>query len=227
MFDTDLLIEILWVIVLIIYVFAFSIFIKKLYEYITKKGLDNDVAVYYNRKLVHIFAGGVVALLVPFVFSNPWFPLFCGLGLSIFTYIAHGTGHIMYWFQKKDDENDVSFCIMWALSIFIIWLVTGNPWISVIPALFMSIGDGVTGIIRNALYKKRSKHPIGNVFMLIVCVPIGYVFGDTAGIALWGISAGIIASLVERFEYKKIDDNIFITVFSSIIVYLGFYLNHM
>ena len=31
-----------------------------------------------------------------------------------------------------------------------------------------AFGDGVTGVVRNAVIKKRSKSPIGNVFMFIV-----------------------------------------------------------
>jgi phytol kinase len=89
--------------------------------------------------------------------------------------------------------------------------------------LFMAFGDAVTGLARNALYKKRTKKPIGNVFMLIVCVLIGYYFASITikPIPLWGIFAAITASVVERFEIGPIDDNILITVTAMFILTVG------
>jgi len=83
----------------------------------------------------------------------------------------------------------------------------------------MSFGDGVTGIARNVLFKKRTKHPIGNVFMVAVCIPLGYFLGGLGGIAIGGAMAAIVASIMERYEFGPIDDNILITISSSIALY--------
>ena len=215
--------ELFWFIILSIYATAVTLGTKKTYQLMKNKGIKNNVAVYYNRKLIHMFAGGVVVLIVPFVFSTPWYPLLAGLILTILTYIPHATGNILYWFQTKENLNDVNFCIMWALTVFLLWIILGNPWIAIIPPVFMAFGDGVTGIVRNAVFKKRTKHPIGNVFMVIVCIIFGYVLAGQAGIPIWGIIAGIVASVVERYEFGPIDDNILITISASIILYIGSY----
>jgi len=47
---------------------------------------------------------------------------------------------------------------MWGLIIALGWLASeGNFWFGVLLVLFMSIGDAVTGIVRNMLYKRITK----------------------------------------------------------------------
>ena len=58
-----------------------------------------------------------------------------------------------------------------------IWALVGDPWLAIIPSLFMAFGDGITGVVRNLVVKKRSKSPIGNVFMFIVSAPLGWYVG--------------------------------------------------
>ena len=156
MLEQQLLLEIFWIFVLAAYAFSVIFLTRRLYDYMLKKKFKKNVAIYYNRKLIHIFAGGVVVLAVPFVFTNPWFPLFSGLILAIFMYYIHKSGRIFYWFQTKDDINDVSFCFMWGLAIFILWQIFDDPWIAIIPPAFIAFGDGITGIIRNIAFKDIS-----------------------------------------------------------------------
>ncbi len=223
MADQNIFIEIFWIFVLAFYSLFIFFITKRLYELMIKKNYKHSVAVYYNRKFIHIFAGGIIVLAVPFVFSNPWYPLFSGIVLAIFMYILHRTGRILYWFQTKDNLNDVSFCFMWGLAIFILWWIFGNPWIAIIPPAFIAFGDGITGIIRNIAFKERKKHIIGNIYMMGVCIPIGYYFSlaSTPSIPIWGIIAAIIASLFERYEFGLIDDNILVTASATIILYIG------
>lgn len=210
--------------VLALYILLVFYSLKFVYEFNLKRGIEKDTAIYYNRKFIHIFAGGVTALFIPF-FSSYWYPFAGGVILTIITFVSHKRGSKLYWFQNNHDYNDVNFCIMWGFSIFILWMIFGdaNRWIAIIPALFMSFGDGITGIIRNVAFKKRSKHPLGNVFMALVCIPIGFSFGYLGGIALGGAFSGLIASIVELFEIGPIDDNVFITIISSL--FLIFYMS--
>jgi len=221
--------EILWIIILTIYAVSITFMTKKTYDLMLNKGIQKSDVVYYNRKIIHIFAGGVIALIVPIVFSSSIYPLFCGLSITIITYLSHKRrgGKLLYWFQTEDNLNDVSFCFMWGITIFVLWEIMeamGNhtvaPWIAIIPAVFVSFGDGVTGITRNVLFNKRTKHPIGNVFMAAVCTPLGYFLAGFGGIAIGGALAGIVASTMERYEFGPIDDNILITISSSIILYI-------
>ena len=211
---------------LIVYALLVAYFTKIAYKWMVNRNIKKKDAIYYNRKLVHIFAGGVIALIVPF-FSSPYYPLFSGIILTLFTYLSHKRGKILYWFQTDDDINDVSFCLMWGITVFVLWIVMGNPWIAIIPITFMAFGDGITGIVRNMIFKKRIKHPIGNIFMLAICAPMGYILAHLSGISgmtAWAVAAAFVGSIVERYEIGPIDDNILITVSSSIVLFIGFIL---
>lgn len=199
-------------------VFLVSVLTRRLYDFMRRKGAKHNVAVYYNRKVIHILAGGLCAIVVPFAFNTPLLPLIMAWILSVITYIPHRTGNIMYWFQTKENMYEVSFCIMWGLIIALGWILSGGDfWFGVIPILFMSIGDAITGIVRNKLYKRRTKSWWGNLAMAIFSIPVG----ATLGIA--GMIAGAIASIVEHFEIGPIDDNVMIPLTSFIIILLAKY----
>jgi hypothetical protein len=223
--DIQLASEIIWTVALAFYAFSVILLTKRFYDYfVGKKHMNKSVAVYYNRKFIHIFAGGFVVLAVPFVFAEPYFPLFASILLTVIMLVFHKSGHILYWFQTDDNVSDVSFCLMWGVAIFVLWYVFGTPWLAVIPAAFIAFGDGVTGLVRNFGFKERSKHPIGNIYMACVCIPIGYYFGSLSNIpnmALWGIAAAVVATFLERYEIGPIDDNILITIGSTIILFIG------
>lgn len=200
----------LWVI------FVATILTKSLYKWMKDSGLADNVAVYYNRKIIHILAGGVCAIIVPFVFETSFLPLVMAMLLALFLYVPHRVGRLMYWFQKEDNMYEVSFCIMWGIIITLGWLVSGgNFWFGILPALFMSVGDAITGIVRNTLYKKRTKSWWGNLVMALFSMSIGATLG------LAGILAGVTASFVEHFEFKFIDDNITVPLVSFLILLLA------
>ena len=222
-----MLFQIILSIILILYAILVSLVTKKTFDLMVSIGIKKIDAIYYNRKLVHILAGGVIALFVP-LFPTPLFPLFSGIILAIFTYYSHKKGQMLYWFQNNKDLNDVSFCLMWGFTVFILWTITGSAWISIIPITFMAFGDGITGIVRNAMFKKRTKHPLGNLYMFGICAPFGFIFAQLSsisGMIIWAVMAATVASIVERYEFGPIDDNILITISSSIIIYIGFLVN--
>jgi hypothetical protein len=222
-----MLFQIILSIILILYAILVSLVTKKTFDLMVARGIKKIDAIYYNRKLVHILAGGVIALFVP-LFPTPLFPLFSGIILAIFTYYSHKKDQMLYWFQNNKDLNDVSFCLMWGFTVFILWTITGSAWISIIPITFMAFGDGITGIVRNAMFKKRTKHPLGNLYMFGICAPLGFIFAQLSsisGMIIWAVMAAAVASIVERYEFGPIDDNILITISSSIIIYIGFLFN--
>ncbi len=196
---------------------------KSTFGVMKRHGFEEMVAVYYNRKIVHMAAGGVVAFVVPFLFDSWVYPLAIGLVLTAFTALPRLRGQSMNFMQTKENWNDSKFTLMWGLSIAILWILFKSPFLAVIPALFMAFGDAVTGVVRNALYRKRTKSPVGNIFMLVVCVIIGYFFAGMAikPIPLWGILAAIAASIVERYEFGPVDDNVLITVTAMAILIVG------
>ncbi len=207
-----------------IFLFMWVIFVattltKKFYAYMRKKGMDHNVAVYYNRKLIHILAGGLCAFLVPFLFKSFIFPLIMSLLLAALIYFPHKLGKLMIWFQTGDNKYEVSFAIMWGTIITLGWIFfQGNFWYGTIPVIFMSVGDAVTGIVRNALYKKRSKSWWGNLAMASFSVTAG------AGLGPAGIIAGASASIIEHFEFPPIDDNITVPTVSFLVLLLAKFL---
>ncbi len=215
------LIQLTWVLALVTYPILVTLSTKRLYHWMRKKDVQKNVAVYFDRKVVHIFGGGIATLFVPFVFTSPIYPLLIGIALSIFTYLPYHRNKLLYWIQTEENKNDVKFCFMWGVIVFVLWVVIGSPWIAIIPPAMMAFGDGVTGISRNIFFKKRTKHPIGNVFMLIVCLPIGYFFAGFEGLPFWGLSAAMVATFIERYEFGPIDDNVLITVSAALVLYIG------
>ena len=186
---------------------------RLVYDTLRGRGAPHNVAVYYVRKLIHVAAGGVVALLVPEVFGGPLVPLIMALGLGGFLAYHRLTGRLMHWFQVEDNAYEVNFTVAWGAGLAILWVALGDPRLAILPPLFIAFGDAVTGVVRNALFSRRTKHWVGNVAMALVVVPLGYVYAGPLG-AL----AGLVASAVERLEYPPIDDNVIIVAASAAVL---------
>ena len=84
-----------------------------------------------------------------------------------------------------------------------------------IPVIFMSVGDAVTGIVRNYLYKKRTKSWWGNLVMAAFSMTVGSALGAA------GVVAGGLAAFVEHYEFYPIDDNVTIPLFSFLTLLLA------
>ncbi|MBS7620914.1 dolichol kinase [Candidatus Bathyarchaeota archaeon] len=211
-----------WEVVITVLLFVWVIFVaevltRRLYGFLTGLGLEHHVAVYYNRKIIHILTGGMVAFLVPFIFKTPIFPFAMAMLLAVFLYVPHRRGKIMYWFQTEENAYEVSFCIMWGVVISLGWLISSGEsfWYGVLPVIFMSVGDAITGIVRNILYKRRTKSWWGNLAMASFSIPTGAFLGVA------GMIAGATASLIEHFESNPIDDNITVPLSSFLILVLA------
>ena len=202
--------------ILLVYVMIVVFATKKLYHLMTAKGVKHNVAVYYNRKIIHMAAGGVVAILVPLLFHEPLVPFIMALILALFTYLPHKRKKLMYWFQVEDNMYEVNFCIAWGFAVLILWLVFGDPRIAILPPMLISFGDAITGIVRNAIFGRRTKHWIGNVAMAALTIPLGFLYVGIVG----GITSAI-ASIVERFEFNPIDDNLLIGLISTMILLIA------
>jgi len=183
-------------------------------NFAVKKGFPKNSGIYFGRKIIHIFASGIVALLIPFFFKEPILPFLLAIFFAIYTLLPHKEEKLFEWFQVKENLHEVNFCLMWGFSILFGWFFDKSFWLGVIPALFMSFGDGITGIVRNLKYKKRGKFWEGSLAMLFVCVLIGLKMG-------WaGIIAAIFATIFEKIE--GIDDNISIPIISFLILLFFF-----
>lgn len=198
----------LWVLLVV------QVLAKFVFRFALKRGYPKDSATYFARKFIHIFASGIVALLIPFFFREPIVPFFSAILLAIYTFFPHKRGKLFDWFQVKENIHEVNFCLMWGIVILIGWFFDKSFWLGVIPALFMSFGDGVSGIVRNLKYKRRIKAWEGSLAMLLTCILIGLKMG-------WaGIIAAIFATIFEKLEF--IDDNISIPTISLLILLFFF-----
>lgn len=190
--------------------FVILILSKNIYSFALKNGRSNDSSIYFSRKVIHLLAGGITAGLLPFFAHEPILPAGLAFGLLFITYIPRKTNKLFYWFQDHENIHEVNFILIWGLIIFLTWYIDKTFWLGVIPVLFMAFGDGITGIIRNIKYKKRTKAWEGTIGMLVLCIIIG------AKLGLAGILAGIVCSFVERVEF--IDDNISVPIISLFIL---------
>jgi len=177
-----------------------------LYKFVLKRGWDPKRGTYLGRKFVHIFGAGIVAVLLPFEFHEPYFPFAFAMLLALLTFTLHRTGRVLYWFQDPANYSETYFALTWGAAVLLTWFLDKTFLLAVVPTLFMAWGDGVTGVVRNLMYKKRTKAWEGSVAMLLVCIPVGALMGVA------GVIAGALSTAVERLE--GIDDNISIPIVS-------------
>lgn len=143
-------------------------------------------------------------------------PAATAFGLAFMTYLSHKLNRRMHWFQDPENLYDVDFTLSWGLIVLFTWYIDRSFWLGVVPVLFMAYGgDGITGVIRNLKYKKRTKAWEGTAGMLVLCIVIG------AKIGFAGILAGVICSFVERVE--NIDENITVPASSLFILLAAHY----
>ncbi len=162
---------------------------------------DEGLARYSTRKVVHILGGGVPAALTLVTFRDPLIPFVLSMLVASYALVRRRFGPLS-WFQEPNNVNEVTFSVMWGASLIISWVLNDGMLFGVLAALFLSIGDGVTGIVRS-LVVGRGKSVEGTLAMMAVCSALGLLMAGAAGVV-----SGIVSSLVERI--KAIDDNILI-----------------
>ncbi|MCS7146307.1 MAG: dolichol kinase [Nitrososphaerota archaeon] len=214
MFITPEPLEIIYALALFLWILFVTHFVcRRLYDALMRRGFRHNVTVYLNRKIIHILTGGLAAVLVPVLFKSFAVIAVLVAVLAIGNYIPHHLGKIWYWYQVEENMYEVHFIIMWGLIMGLGFLMK-NLTMAVLPILFMSVGDGVTGLVRNLIYQKRTKSWWGNFAMALFCVPIGFL-----SLGYTGAVAGTVASIVEKIEIGRIDDNITVPLVSFILIW--------
>lgn len=173
----------------------------------------NDIpAAYVGRKIVHIFGGGITAILIPFFYEG-YYELVTISAFGLAAYLLFRRRYQrMYWFQIKENMYEVHFAFAYG-AILLIGVLLQNLMIGLIPLFFMSFGDSATGLIRAVTQKRHVKSWEGSLAMFIICSVIGYGF-----LGVYGIGIGAVATLVEKIP--GIDDNITVPIITSALVYL-------
>ncbi|WP_278465502.1 phosphatidate cytidylyltransferase [Saccharolobus islandicus] len=206
----DLLIEAFYGILLSFWVAIVTLYISKVFE--------KKYSSYVARKVIHILGGGVTGIIILMFFQTPYIPIIASLCVLIGLLIMR-IKRTAPWFQESQSRGEIYFAISSLFLFSFMWYIYPEKILSIIPFLYMSIGDGVTGIVRYIFYKKRVKGYIGTIAMIITCVPIGYYLLLPYGLQMVGILSAIIASLVEKVSI--IDDNISVPLVSSVILIIG------
>ena len=169
-------------------------------------------AAYIGRKIVHLFGGGITALLIP-VFYEGYYLLVTISAFGLATYLLFRRKHgLMYWFQIKENRYEVHFALAYG-TILLIGVLLGNLWIGLLPLLFMSFGDSATGLVRAVTQKRHVKSWEGSLAMFLVCSTIGFL-----SLGIYGVMVGSVATLVEKIP--EIDDNITVPMITGLFVYL-------
>lgn len=173
----------------------------------------NDIpAAYVGRKIVHIFGGGITAILIPFFYKG-YYELVTISAFGLASYLLFRRRYQrMYWFQIKENMYEVHFAFAYG-AILLIGVLLQNLMIGLIPLFFMSFGDSATGLIRAVTQKRHVKSWEGSLAMFIICSVIGYGF-----LGVYGIGIGAVATLVEKIP--GIDDNITVPIITAALVYL-------
>ena len=68
--------EITWTIIMVIYGIFVVFGTKMIFEYMISRNMEKNVAIYYNRKILHMFCGGFIGMLAPFVLDKPIYGLY-------------------------------------------------------------------------------------------------------------------------------------------------------
>jgi len=187
--------------------------------YLANYFYDKGVEQYISRKVGH-GVGGVGFLLCVFLFSSAWWPIILAGGFTLLLGGARllkpktfrgvgGTG-------RQHALAEVYFPVAGTLSIAIGWGWLGNPWLAVVPILFMAWGDMLTGIVRSRVYGHEVKGNLGSVAMIVVCLIVAYFFKP-----YWiGAIGAVVATLAERFTplSKGIWDDNWTIVLSALVV---------
>lgn len=181
--------------------------------YVSRK-MSARFGTYIARKAIHLLSAGVSVVLAPFVFSDWHVPLLLGSLMVAFTLVGH-LRKPFGWFQIKKNYADVYFTIACTVLLVVFWYFN-DVWLGVLSALFLAWGDGLTGIVRSLVYKKRNKGVWGNLAMLSTCLVLAYFMNGHVGYVAFVGAA--FASIVEKFEV--IDDNISIPFGSAILMTL-------
>ncbi|MCS7103796.1 MAG: hypothetical protein NZ992_07965, partial [Candidatus Korarchaeum sp.] len=127
--------EILWLAVIVVWIL--------LVIFLIAKRIAKWQNFYVARKVIHILTGGVAAFLVPYIFESPAIPLIGGLGMFALTFLPRILGRKFDWFQVEGNWGEVWFCLTWTAVICGLWYLDLNAGVA--SALFMAVGDGVTG----------------------------------------------------------------------------------
>jgi phytol kinase len=159
---------------------------------------DRKVPQYVSRKIGHA-AGGVGFLICALFFPTAWWPIILCAGFGFILWGARLSRPRTFRGVGGSGRNPNVMAEVWfpwvGVPVFAIgWLWLDKPFIALACLLFMAWGDGVSGLVRAAVYGKPVKGLWGSVGMLGVCLIISWIFITP----FWlGVVGSVVATAVE------------------------------
>jgi len=190
--------------------------------YLSNLLYDYHVPQYISRKIGH-GVGGMGYLLSILFFQGPWYPLVLSGGFTALLlgarFVRPSTFRGVGGSGRPHACAEVWFPLAGTISILVGWVWLGNPWLAVVPILFMAWGDMLTGLIRSKIYGREVKGNWGSLGMLVVCLSVGILF-TPYWIAACGAMVGTLAERFTPMSRGFWDDNWTIIVSSLIVMVL-------
>lgn len=187
--------------------------------YLANRALDYGAPHHFARKLAHL-AGGVAYLLSPVLFSSYVWPVVLSVG---FTGLLLGARFLrpsafrgVGGSGRPGAVAEVNFPLAGTISLIVLWVWLGEPWLAVLPPMFLGFGDAITGIIRSALYDRETKAWQGTLAMGGTCLLLASLVEP-----FWiGALGALAATLAERLTPAKgyWDDNITLTLTATVMI---------
>uniref|UniRef100_A0A6M3M8N6 Phosphatidate cytidylyltransferase n=1 Tax=viral metagenome TaxID=1070528 RepID=A0A6M3M8N6_9ZZZZ len=193
--------------------------------YLSNLFYDYSIPQYISRKLGHL--GGCVGfLLCPLLFTSFWWPLILTTGFTILLLYARAFKPTAFrgvgGSGRPHALAEVHFPATGIVTIGVCWGIMGEPWLAIVPLMFMGAGDAITGLIRSKVYGREVKGNWGSLGMLVTCLVLAYFIEP-----YWiGAIGAVTAVMAERFTptRKFLDDNLSVPFSSALVMALLFIL---
>lgn len=165
---------------------------------------------YVSRKIAH-FGAGVVIGTMPLLFTTWTWPATLSLGFLLLLAATHRT-ELWHGFARPGRIAEVAFALSVLVSIWAAWRV--NPWLGVMPGLFMAFGDGISGIVRFSVYHREVKGWWGSLACLGVCAILALLIAPYWVGLVGAVAFTVAEKLCGDVGRIKVDDNLVAPLFS-------------
>jgi dolichol kinase len=166
--------------------------------YMANVAYDKGVPHWESRKWSHI-SGGYAYLLLGLLTDSAIYGIVVSSGFGVLLVGARwlrpaffrGTGGS----GRGHAYAECWFPFAGTLCFVVGWLWLGNPWLAIVPCLFLAWGDAVTGLVRSRYLKAEAKGDWGSVACLVTCLLVAMLFQP-----YWiGALGAVVATGAEKF----------------------------